>query len=852
MRLLRYLYYLILWLGLTLVLFVTVLFVRLPSVDELRDVRYQQPLRILTSEGELISQIGTIKRTPIHYADVPEPLINALLAAEDSRFFQHLGLDPRGLARAILQLVTRSDTQTGASTITMQVARNYYLTRERTILRKLNEILMALKMERVLTKEEIFSLYINKIFLGFKSYGMAAAAQTYYNKDLAELTIAQYAMLAALPKAPSAGNPVSNPKRAKERRDWILSRMASLGYISRGQYLSALEEPLTAAPYDYTTAVEANYLAETARLALLENPHFYGIADEEEIYTAGYSVITTVRKDLQQYANAAVRAGLLAYDRRHGWRGSEHRFAQLTDTQAFQPDNPAYTAALKELAKISSYDGSLEPAIVREVKEQSIVVVLADRTQLTLDWDALKWAAPYISVSEVGPPPKTANEIVAVGDLIRITPSGKRFVLAQSPTAEGALIAVDPRDGRITAMVGGYHYQRTKFNRAVQARRQLGSAIKPFIYAHAFDTGYTGADIYRDAPLVGRSQNNLVWRPSNVGAQFLGYIPLRQGLYRSRNLVSVRLLGDLGIRTTRTFLTNFGLPKKHLANDLALALGSAEVTPYEVVRAYSVFANGGYLITPYVIESVVSHDGTVLYQAAPEQVLSLAADQRALDTEGCKICAKKELIAVLSKSEREALGCGKCQVARQARPAARILNYTTHYQIHSVLKDVIQHGTARRALVLERTDLAGKTGTTQEYVDAWFAGYHPHLAAVSWVGFDKPSSLGPNEYGGVASLPIWIDFMRQALKGVPQRDFTKPEELVPFQVDDPVSETANANFEEYVPANHLNDFLQRASENAGLVNYHYTFPEGEAAEAAARFINTTQKEETDRALKELF
>ena len=794
--------------GLTLGLFVVVLFLRLPDVDELRDVRYQQPLRILTSEGELISQIGSIKRTPINFEDVPEPLISALLAAEDSRFFRHLGLDMRGLARAVLQLVTRSDTQTGASTITMQVARNYYLTRERTILRKLNEILMALKMERVLTKEEIFSLYINKIFLGFNSYGMAAAARTYYNRDLAELSIAQYAMLAALPKAPSALNPVSNPKRAKERRDWILSRMASLGYIARGQYLSAVEEPLTASPYDYTTAVEANYLAETARLTLLQDPPLYGIEDKEEIYTAGYSVYTTVRKDLQQYANAAVRAGLLAYDRRHGWRGREHQFEQLTVRRAFTPDNPAYVEALKELAKISSYDGSLEPAIVREVKERSIVVVLADQTEIVLDWDGLKWAAPYLSESARGAQPKTADEIVAIGDLVRITPRGKRFALAQSPSAEGALIAVDPRNGRITAMVGGYHYQRTKFNRAIQARRQLGSAIKPFIYAHAFDTGYTGADIYRDAPLVGSSQNNLVWRPSNAGDQFLGYIPLRQGLYRSRNLVSVRLLGDLGIRPTRSFLTNFGLPKKHLANDLSLALGSAEVTPYEVVRAYSVFANGGYLITPYVIERVVSHDGTILYQAEPEQARPSYTNKVASDTKSCRICAKKELVEVLSKSELEVLGCGKCQAGRQARTAARVLNTTTHYQIHSVLKDVIKHGTARSALVLGRNDLAGKTGTTQEYVDAWFAGYHPHLVAVSWVGFDKPSSLGPNEYGGVASLPIWINFMRHALKDVPQRDFAKPKDLVQFSVDDLASSKTGVNFEEYVPHAYLNRFFR--------------------------------------------
>ncbi len=843
------------WLSLTIILFCIILFVRLPNVDELRDVRYLQPLRMLTAEGELITQIGSIKRTPINFEDVPQSLINALLSAEDSRFFRHFGLDLRGLARAVIQLVTQSKNQTGASTITMQVARNYYLTRERTIIRKLNEILLAIKMERTLNKEEIFSLYINKIFLGFKSYGMAAAAQTYYNKDLSKLSLSQHAMLAALPKAPSGLNPISNPKRAKERRDWVLSRMAHLGYISRGQYLSAVAEPLSAAPYDYTTAVEANYPAERARIALLDAPKKYGIV-QEEIYTAGYSVYTTIRKDLQKQANLAVRAGILAYDRRHGWRGSEQQFEELTESDQFNPDNPAYVKILKNLAEVSSYDGSLEPAIVREVREQSVSVILSDGSAVNLDWKGLKWAAPYISVQKRGPSPKTAADILSVGDMVRITPmrgTKNTFQLAQLPAAEGAFIATNPRNGKTVAMVGGYHFQRSEFNRAIQARRQIGSAIKPFIYAYAFEKGYTGADIYRDAPLVGKAADNFVWRPSNVGDSFLGYIPLRQGLYRSRNLVSIRLIGDLGVDNTRNFMEKFGFPKQHLPRDASLALGSSGLTPYEVVRAYGVFANGGYLIDPYVIERVESREGEILYQHPSQAVTPTYVGQNTPGSKKCRICNSEGINDLLSTKERKALGCDACKPHINTQFVQRVLEPATHYQIHSVLKDVVKRGTAIAAGVLKREDLAGKTGTTQEYADAWFAGYHPSLAAVSWVGFDRPATLGPREFGGVASLPIWIDFMRPALRGVSTYDFAKPENLLEFSVSIP---PRNANspgikFTEYVPADHLNKSIERAQKNTEFVNYHYLFPT-QAGIKAENQINSSQKEKTERALKELF
>lgn len=823
----RYFFYFCLWVGLTSLFFILVLFVRLPDIAELRDVSYQQPLQILTSEGELISRIGSIKRNPIIFEDIPQPLIYALISAEDARFFQHMGIDYRGLTRAILQLIARSDTQTGGSTITMQVARNYYLSRERTIMRKMNEILLALKIEHMLTKKDIMALYVNKIFLGFQSYGMAAAAETYYNKPLADLTLAQYAMLAALPKAPSKLNPLSNPDLAQRRRNWVLARMTELGYISHGQYLSATREPLTAAPYDYKTEVEANYLAETVRLKLIAEPEIYNIT-KEELYTKGYRVFTTAHKDMQQFANEAVRLGLLEYDRRHGWRGAERKFDLLTFPENFHEDNPDYQSALSELEKISGYDESLEPAIVRQVEEKNIIAVTSKGENINISWEGLRWAAPYISDDEIGARPKSANEIVEVGDMVRITPGSESPLIAQIPKAEGAFVALDPRNGKTLAMVGGYHFQKTKFNRAIQAQRQIGSAIKPFIYTYAFHRGLTGADVFKDAPLVTSAQDNFIWRPSNVGNSFLGYIPLRTGLYRSRNLISIRLLHEIGVPDARDYISQFGIQKEHIPKDLSLALGSGSASPLEMARAYSVFANGGFLIKPYYIESIVDADNNLIYQASP---------QLANYT-----CCSNQTAEAFKKEETN------------DNIAPRILNSTTHYQIHSILKDVIQRGTAVRAKSLDRADIGGKTGTTQQFVDAWFAGYHPYVAAVSWVGFDKPSSLGPREYGGVAALPIWMSFMNNALESMPEVDFVQPEELIAINITiDPDEEL---EFTEFIPQEHLKDFFIRARHNTALVDYIYSLTEPEALEKDDNHsyfsLNITSIQEKKEAIKELF
>lgn len=838
-----------LWGCLSVALFVSVLYLRLPDINELRNVRYQQPLRILTADGAVISEIGQIKRSPLPYEDIPEDLINALLSAEDSRFFNHIGLDFRSLARAVLQLVTDSPNQTGASTITMQVARNYYLTRDRTLMRKLNEILLAIKMERIINKEEILSLYVNTIFLGFKSYGMAAAAKTYYNQELKDLTLAQYAMLSALPKAPSGMNPVSNPKRARERRDWILGRMYDLGYISRADYLNGVSQELSARPFDSASEVEGLFLAEAARLELLNNPERYNIT-KDDIYTEGYLIYTSANKDMQRYANEAVRNGLLAYDKRHGWRGPEKRFSSLANPEDFTEENELYVAALAELATISSYDRSLEPVIVKLVEEQSIEVVNSLGETLVIAWNGLEWARRYISDEEVGDAPEKAEELVAVGDLVRISPDiyepeeGPReniLRLSQIPRAEGALLAVNPNNGLILAMVGGYHFQLTKFNRALQARRQIGSAIKPFLYAAALDSGFNGADVLKDAPFVSKSSSNLVWRPSNAGDTFFGNIPLREGLFRSRNLVSVRLMRAVGIDRTRDFMQKFALPTEHLPKDLSLALGSAELTLAETARAYSVFANGGYLVDPRFILRIELANGQVVYEA--DNVDTLKPEYV---PEECAECNDSSLRHLFSASEiRECdrmCAIPKYQNAEEleelattadnqegeqvAIPYPRILGPETHYQIHSILKDVVARGTGRRALELGRKDLAGKTGTTQNFVDAWFAGYNPNLVAVSWVGFDKPSSLGPIEYGGVAALPIWIDFMYYALRGTSHKDFFRPANLVEVNATIP-NDGGDREFTEYINEKHLESYLNRIDSDAAYTGYKYSIFGGE-------------------------
>ena len=757
--------------GFALLTFLIVLYTQQPPVAELREVKLSQPLQILSDDGHLISQIGTIKRKPIEYRDIPSHLVYALLAAEDSRFFEHFGVDMLGLARAVKELLLFEQRQSGGSTITMQVARNYYLTRKQTLWRKLNEILLALKIERALSKEEILELYVNKIFLGFRSYGFAAAARSYYNKDLAELNLAQLSMLAALPKAPSALNPAANPQRARVRRDWILRRMGDLQYVDLATMQQALDSELSARPYDQSTDVEASYAAEMARLSVLNDPeNFFGREiSTDELYTTGYKIYTTINAEHQQVANAAVINGVMAYEQRHGFRGAEKHYPELAQPEAFFEQNPDLQAALREIERMTSY-GVLEPVLVAAVGEQDLQVMDAFGKLHNLDWDAINWARPYISVNSLGAKPQTAADIAKVGDLLRVykpDPEGA-WVLGQVPSVEAALVAVNPTDGDIVSLVGGFHFKRSEFNRAINAKRQLGSTLKPFIYTSAFTQGRNGATIINDAPLVTDLESNDIWRPRNSNYKFEGPTVLRQGLYRSRNLISIRLLNSISMDETIATMQDFGFEEQQLPKDLSLALGSSYAAPVQVARAFAVFANGGQLIEPHIIDRITTVEDELIYQALPVRACESEADDSCL------------------------------------YPAPRVIDPDTHYMVHSILQDVIKKGTGRRAQSLGRSDIAGKTGTTNDTIDAWFSGYNRELVAVSWVGFDSPSTLGNSEYGSVAALPIWREFMQSALAEVPRADFEAPPTLSKLWIDSKtgkITTDTNPNaYQEYLRA----------------------------------------------------
>ncbi|SIN69771.1 penicillin-binding protein 1A [Sulfurivirga caldicuralii] len=709
----------------------------LPDASELKDVRYQVPLRILTHDGKLISEIGTQKRIPLSYDQIPQRMTQAIIAAEDENFFSHPGIDPKGLARAVYQLITTGHKKSGGSTITMQVARNFFLSRKKTFLRKLNEIVLSLKIEHQLSKPEILALYLNKIFLGHRSYGVAAAAQTYYGKDIHELTLDEYAMLAGLPKAPSAYNPITNPERAKLRRDYVLRRMHELGFISEAKMREAMAQPVHAKLSGARIEVEAGYVAEMARAWAEER---YG----QKALEMGLTIITSVDSRLQQAANEAVRRGLLDYERRHGYRGPAGHLApaEMVDDEAVQKALEALPAP-----------GHLKPAVVTEVTKKIARARLVDDTEIELPFDpALKWAAAFIDVNHKGPAPTSPFEVVKVGDLIYVEQRDDQWLLAQIPRVQGALISIDTHDGRVLALVGGFDYFASKFNRAVQGKRQIGSNIKPFLYSAALDKGYTAATIINDAPVVFHDKAlEDVWRPENDSGRFYGPTRLRVALTHSRNLVSIRILQDIGIRYAIDYISRFGFPKEELLRhaDLSLALGTPQFSPWQVVRGYSTFANGGYLIDPWFIETVQNFNGKPDYEAQPRTACSPEAP-----------CLADDPLA-----------------------APRVISPQNAYIMTTIMQDVIRHGTGRRARVLNRSDIAGKTGTTNDQKDAWFSGFNPKVATTVWVGYDEPATLGRREFGSRAALPIWIDYMRVALADQPEQPFPKPTGLVEVPID---------------------------------------------------------------------
>jgi penicillin-binding protein 1A len=734
----------------------------LPPVDVLKDVQLQTPLRIYSADNQLIGEFGEMRRTPLNIEDVPPLFVRAILAAEDDRFFDHHGVDIKGLLRAASQLLATGSIQTGGSTITMQVAKNYFLSHERTFSRKFNEILLALQIERELSKDEILELYLNKIFLGNRAYGFEAAAQVYYGRSLSELDLAEWAMLAGLPKAPSAYNPLANPARAAIRRDWILGRMLELDYIDAKQYQTAITSPLNASYHGPTLSQSAPYIAEMARKEMLQR---FG----DQSYTAGYRVFTTINSQLQLTAQQAVINGLLAYDQRHGYRGAEQHF--LAENEQ---DNRALW--LSVLAK-SSRPGELEPAIVTLVHPQAFSALLADGSEIRIDWEqGLKDKRRYETVDRLGPLPKTASALVKTGDLIRLRrqPDGS-WRLSQVPTAQAALVSLDASNGAILSLVGGFDFYQSKFNRITQATRQPGSNFKPFIYTAALANGYTPASIINDAPIVFEDTSlENTWRPTNDTGEFYGPTRLRYALFKSRNLVSIRLLRSLGIAKAIDYLSNFGFNSRELPKDLSLALGSHSVTPMQIVSGYSTIANGGYRVKPFLISRIENIHGEILYQATPATVCPACEREANQSTPD----VQKEITTI-----EDILAPAEGAPAPSLPAAKQVIDPRDAYIIDSMLRDVVKKGTARRALSLGRDDLAGKTGTTNGPTDAWFSGYGGGIVTTAWLGFDKNDLLGKREYGGSAALPIWMDYMQVALQGRKQTVPKQPPGIVTVKID---------------------------------------------------------------------
>ncbi|NDP41470.1 MAG: penicillin-binding protein 1A [Aromatoleum sp.] len=697
------------------------LYPTLPSLETLTDYQPKIPLRIVSTEGDLLGEFGEERRAIVNIADVPEVMKKAILAAEDERFYSHGGVDYISVLRAAATNVA-SGSQQGAGTITMQVARNFFLTREKTLTRKLREVLLAWKIEANLSKDEILQLYINQIFLGQRAYGFAAAAQIYFGKPLKDISIAEAAMLAGLPKAPSAFNPVTNPKRAKTRQLYVLRRMHDLRYLNDEQFRQAQNAPLGVRQSLRESApTHAEFVAEMARQVVFDA---YG----EDAYTKGLTVYTTIRKADQEAAYAAVRRWVVEYDRRHGYRGPEAYVAL--------PDDPAeLDAALEKVFQDASDSDGLVPAVVVEAGTAEVKAILADGETAQVAGDGLKFAARSLG-DKAAPTTRIRS-----GAVIRLARDDKgRWGIAQMPQAEAGFVSVRPEDGALLSLVGGFDFDRNKFNHVTQAQRQPGSSFKPFIYSAALEKGFTPATVVNDAPFFvpGDKAGGTDWEPKNYDGKFDGPLRVRVGLARSKNLVTVRVLQAIGPQYAQDYIAKFGFDPKLHPPYLTMGLGAGSATPMQMVGAYSVFANGGYRVAPYLIAKIVDGRGTVLSEAKPAVAGSDA--ERAIDPRNAFIMT-------------------------------------------TLLKDVIRVGTATRALSLNRTDLAGKTGTTNENVDAWFCGYNAALAAVAWIGFDQPRTLGANETGAVAALPMWIAYMQKVLKGTPEANRPQPDGIVTVHIN---------------------------------------------------------------------
>ena len=698
---------------------VVLLWPNLPSLEVLTDYRPKIPLRIYSADNELIGEFGEEKRAVVKIKEVPQVMKAAILAAEDDRFYQHGGVDYMGVVRAAA--ANLQGRREGASTITMQVARTFFLTREKTFARKLSEVLLAFKIEANLTKDQILELYINQIFLGQRAYGFGSAANVYFGKSLQDLTPGEAALLAGLPQAPSRQNPFVNPKRAKERQQYVLRRMREVGWLSDEQYRKAIAEPLRLNPNQRETfALRADYVAEMARVAIFEQ---FG----EPAYVSGMRVYTTITRRDQDAATESLRAGVMEYDRRHGYRGPEG-FHTLPEAQSEVED--AVEEALQDRETVNE----LVPAVVIDASPREVRAMMRRGDEVKISGDGLKFAAASLAT-------KNPDRAIRRGSIVRLQVAEKgSWSISQVPRVEAALVALDPANGAVQALVGGFDYTANKFNHATQAWRQPGSSFKPFIYSAALEKGFTPATVLNDAPFVidAAKTGGQLWEPKNYDSKYEGPMRLRTALAKSKNMVSIRLLQAIGPGYAQDYIQRFGFdPKMHPAY-LTMALGAGSATPLQMASAYSVFANGGYRVKPWFISRVEDNRGEVIYRARPE-------------TAGAE--------------------------------AERVLDERNAFLMTTLMRDVVRYGTAAKAMSLGRNDLAGKTGTTNDHIDAWFAGFNGRLVAVSWIGFDTPANLGPNETGGQAALPIWMGYAGKVLKGVPETEISPPSGVVAVAIN---------------------------------------------------------------------
>ena len=751
----------------------------LPAAETIRDIPLQVPLRVFSRDGELISEIGERRRIPITFPDLPEHVVHAFIAAEDRRFFEHPGIDYQGILRSFLRLLQSGEISGGGSTLTQQLARDYFLSREQLFTRKLREAFLAYKIEQEFTKEQIMALFLNKMFFGQRAYGVAAAAQVYFNKNLNDVTIAEAATLAGVLPAPSRYNPVSSPVNATVRRDYVLGRMEDLGYISEAEYEAALAQPMESQLHGAAIELNAPYVAEMVRRDMLNR---YG----DDTYSAGYQVVTTLDSHLQVAANYALRNGLLEFTRRRGYRGPLAKVE--LDPETFEASYAKWPTEIRQLLE-QYVPGGLTAGVVTALGDNnSAEIILANGARATVPWTGISWAKPFIDRQTTGPEPESVADVLAVGDVIIVMPTtAGTWALAQIPEAQGAVVSVDPYDGAITSLTGGFDFATSKFNRAVQAYRQPGSSFKPFIYSAAFEHGNTAATVVLDAPVViSSSELEAVWRPINYSGRFYGPTRLRDALVRSMNLVSVRLLlFETGIGNAVRHIGKFGFGDITLPRNGSLALGGGQASPLDMAQGYAVFANGGWGVKPYVVDAIIGPDGETLYRASPLVV--------------CNECeAEPDPELILDSELPEELRYQQvADVALEYRPdasiapelfadinvAPRAISAQNAYLIQDLMRDVIQRGTGRRARVLGRRDLSGKTGTSNDQRDAWFGGFNADLASVVWVGYDDDLPLGPGEEGSRTALPIWIEFMRIALRGVPENQMPQPEGIVSRRID---------------------------------------------------------------------